>query len=87
MNLVSEGKMGETSRFDIEKFNHQKFELGKINMEYSLVEKYEFGHYVRKQSLGLIVKQWENMFRNTKYMIQLCFLNSKLLNVSKEVDA
>jgi hypothetical protein len=77
--------MGSSSRIEIENFNGQNFELWKLKMEYLLVDKEQWTMvYLGTQSTGMSTEEWEKLEIRARSMIQICLVDSALLNVSGE---
>jgi hypothetical protein len=77
--------MGSSSRIDIEKFNGQNFEVLKLKFEYLLVDREQWVVvFPGSISAGMSREQWEKINRRERSMIQLCLVDSVLLNVSGE---
>lgn len=77
--------MSKTSRIEIKKFNGQKFELWKLKMEDLLVDQEQWVVVEpRTKPTGMPNEYWTIFDRNARSTIQLCLVDSVLLNVSKE---
>lgn len=80
--------MSNTSKIGIEKFNGENFELWKLKMEDLLVDREQWVAI----KLGMIPsgtskEDWEKLDRKARSTIQLCIIDSVLLNVSGEDTA
>jgi hypothetical protein len=81
-------RMESSSRIEIEKFNGHNFELWKLKMEYLLVDREQWVIVDPGTiSMGMSKEYWEKLKRKERSMIQLCLVDSVLLNVSGEDTA
>ena len=78
-------EMESNEKIEIEKFNGQSFELWKLKMGDFLVDK---DQWIKVDSstkpITMLVEDYEKLHRKGKSTIQLCVLDSVLLNVSRE---
>jgi hypothetical protein len=77
-------RMASSSRIEIKKFNVYIFEFWKLNMEYLL-------EWVVLSPgtipMGMSREEWDKLERRERSTIQLCLVDSILLNVSGEGSA
>ena len=77
--------MARNSKLEIEKFNGQRFELWKLNMEYLLVDRDQWiAVNPSTAPTGTSATDWKKMDWKAKSTIRLCLLDSILLNVLGE---
>jgi hypothetical protein len=77
--------MESSSRIKIEKFNGHNFELWKLKMEYILVDREQWETiYLGTQMTGTWTEKWEKIKRRERSKIQICLIDSILLDVSGE---
>jgi hypothetical protein len=77
--------MERSLKIEIKKFNGQSFELWKLNMEYLLVDKYQWIAVDPSTTLTrTLAEEWKNLDQKLKIVIQLCLVDLLLLNVSRE---
>jgi hypothetical protein len=70
---------------EMEKFNGKSFELWKLKMEYLLVDKDQWiAVDLGTATIGTSIDDWKKLDQKAKSTIQLCLLDSVLLNVSEE---
>ena len=77
--------MTSSSKMEIEKFNGKSFYLRKLKMEDLLVDRDQWiAVDPGTAPTGTSTNDWKKVDRKVKSTIQLCFLDSILLNVSEE---
>jgi len=80
--------MASSSRFEIEKFNGQSFELWKLKMEDLLVDREQWiAVDPGTMPTGAVKEEWEKLERKARSTIRLCLADSVLVNVSGEDSA
>ena len=80
--------MASSGKIEIEKFNCQSFELWKLKMEDLLVDKNQWiAVDLGTKPTGVSDQEWKKLDRKAKSTVQLCVLDSVLLNVSREATA
>jgi hypothetical protein len=77
--------MTSSLRIEIEKFNGHNFKLWKLKIEYLLVYREQWETISQSTILtGMSKEEWEKLERRERSTIQLCLVDSVLLNVSGE---
>jgi hypothetical protein len=77
--------MASNLKIEIEKFNGKIFELWKLNMEYLLVDRYQWIMVdLGTEPTGTSTYEWKKLDRKSKSTIRLCLSDSVLLNVLEE---
>ena len=84
--MVQVGEMAEEGKFRVEKFNGQKYQVWKMQMEDYL---YQNDLYLSlggkaKQSTVMKDEEWEVLDRKALGTIRLCLASSVAFNISKE---
>ena len=84
--MVQVGEMEEEGKFRVEKFNGQKYQLWKMQMEDYLYQKDLFLHLggKTKQLMTMKDEEWVVLNRKTLGTIRLCMVLLLAFNISKE---
>jgi hypothetical protein len=77
------GEMVEHGKFKVKKFNDQKYQLWKMQMEDNIYQKDLFLPLggKTKQQMSMKDKEWDIIDRKAPKMIQLCMAASVDLNI------